>query len=90
MDVNGRVAERQNLRHVFFDGMKDERRKNKTKIFSKREQQNKPKPYGVDFVENFFSWKALRSQFFRYTDLQPAVFPFPPQLFQVEGQSEQK
>ena len=58
--------------------------------FPKREQQSKPKPYGVDFVENFFSWKALRSQFLRYTDLQPAVFPFPPQLFQVEGQSEQK
>ena len=31
----GRVAERQNLRHVFFVGMKDERRKNKSIIFQK-------------------------------------------------------
>ena len=58
--------------------------------FPKREQQSKPKPYDVDFVENFFNWKALRSEFLRYTDLQPAVFPLPPQLFQVKGQSEQK
>ena len=44
----------------------------------------------MGFVENFFSWKTLRSEFLRYTDLQSAVFPLPPQLFQVKGQSEQK
>ena len=44
----------------------------------------------MDFIENFYNWKTLHSKFLRYTDLQPAVFPLPPQLFQVKGQSEKK